>query len=387
MSESERSRRWRLVLGEPDETAPALAGIDLERDRVLAALYEQGGGLGGDDQPDQRRGGLERSAPRAARWLGDVRKYFPTGVVRVMQRDAVQRLGLGRLLLEPELLEVAEPDINLVATLMSLRGVIPEHSRATARIVVRKVVDDLERRLSQPTRTTITGAVNRAARTRRPRRPSEIDWDRTIRANLRHYQSDYRTVIPETLIGFARRTRSVARHVILLIDQSGSMASSVVYASVFGAVLASMRTLETRLIAFDTAVVDLTEELGDPVDVIFGVQLGGGTDINRALAHAQELITRPNQTVVILISDLIEGGVRDQMLSRCQTIVASGAQMIALLALSDSGTPAYDHDNAAALTELGVPVACTPDLFGELMAAAIEQRDIRTWAADRGLGR
>ncbi len=184
MSESERSRRWRLVLGEPDETAPALAGIDLERDRVLAALYEQGGGLGGDDQPDQRRGGLERSAPRAARWLGDVRKYFPTGVVRVMQRDAVQRLGLGRLLLEPELLEVAEPDINLVATLMSLRGVIPEHSRATARIVVRKVVDDLERRLSQPTRTTITGAVNRAARTRRPRRPSEIDWDRTIRANL-----------------------------------------------------------------------------------------------------------------------------------------------------------------------------------------------------------
>lgn len=165
------------------------------------------------------------------------------------------------------------------------------------------------------------------------------------------------------------------------------MASSVVYASVLGAVLASLRTLDTRLIAFDTAVVDLTEQLGDPVDVIFGVQLGGGTEINRALAYAQEFIARPNETIVILISDLIEGGVREQMLTRCQAIVASGAQMVAQLAPSDSGTPAYEHDNAAALDELGVPAfACTPDLFGELMAAAIERRDIRIWAADRGLG-
>jgi Mg-chelatase subunit ChlD len=251
---------------------------------------------------------------------------------------------------------------------------------------VRHVVEDLERRLTAPTRTAVTGALNRSARTRRPRRPSEIDWDRTIRANLRHYQPEYRTVIPETLIGFGRRARAIARDVVLCIDQSGSMARSVVYASVLGAALASIRTLDTRLIVFDTSVVDLTDELHDPVDVLFGVQLGGGTDINQALAYCQSCIRRPPETIVVLISDLLEGGVREQMLQRAAAIVDSGAQMIALLALSDGGAPAYDHDNAAALAELGVPAfACTPDLFGELMAAAIERRDVGTWAADRGL--
>jgi Mg-chelatase subunit ChlD len=381
-AEDERLRRWRLVLG-AEGGGRGLTGIDLARDRTLAALY--GGGAAEDDS-EERRGGLEGSAPRAARWLGDVREYFPSSVVRVMQRDAVKRLGMHRLLLEPELLEVVEPDIHLVSTLMALRSVIPERSRETARVVVRRVVEDLERRLSRPTRSAVTGALNRAARTRRPRRVSEIDWDATIRANLRHYQPSLGTVIPETLIGYGRRTRAVARDVILCIDQSGSMAQSVVYSSVLGAVLASVKTLDTRLVVFDTSVVELTDELADPVDVIFGIQLGGGTDINQALAYCQGLIRRPADTIVILISDLIEGGVRDQMLERAAAIVGSGCHMIALLALSDSGTPVYDHDNAAALTDLGVPAfACTPGLFGELMAAAIERRDVGVWAGERGI--
>lgn len=377
MSDAERLRRWRLVLGSADDSIE-LTGADLVRDRALEALY--------GDYEGERRGGLGGSAPRAARWLGDVRDHFPPGVVRVMQRDAMARLGLDRMLLEPEMLEAVEPDVHLVGTLMSLTGVIPARSRETARMVVRKVVEDLERRLSQPTRAAITGALDRATRTRRPRRPSEVDWTRTIRANLRHYQPEYRTVIPQTLIGHGRRAQAVARDVILCIDQSGSMASSVVYSSVFGAVLASIRTLDTSLVVFDTAVVDLTEELGDPVDILFGVQLGGGTDINRALAYCQGLVRRPNDTIVVLISDLIEGGIRDEMLKRAGSMVASGVQMIALLALSDEGAPAYDHDNAAALATLGVPTfACTPDLFGELMAAAIERRDLGTWAGDHGL--
>ena len=164
---------------------------------------------------------------------------------------------------------------------------------------------------------------------------------------------------------------------MLCIDQSGSMAASVVYASVFGAVLASMRSLDTRLVVFDTAVVDLTDELDDPVDVLFGTQLGGGTDINRALAYCQSLITRPADTVVVLISDLYEGGIRDEMLKRVAAMKASGAQFVALLALSDEGAPAYDREHAAALAALGVPAfACTPDLFPDVMAAAIEKRPL-----------
>jgi len=244
-------------------------------------------------------------------------------------------------------------------------------------------VQDLERRLAQPTRTAVTGAINRAARTRRPRRLADVDWGRTIRANLRHYQPEYRTIIPETLHGHGRRGQAVERDVILCIDQSGSMAASVVYASVFGAVIASLKTVDTRLVVFDTSVVDLTDELHDPVDLLFGVQLGGGTDINRALAYCQELVSRPADTILVLISDLIEGGIREEMLRRAGAMAAAGVQVVALLALSDEGAPVYDHDNAAALATLGIPAfACTPDLFPQLMAAAIERRDLGVWAGE-----
>ena len=210
-----------------------------------------------------------------------------------MQKDAIERLGLTRLLLEPEMLEAVEPDVHLVGTLLSLSRVMPEKARESARAVVRAVTRDLERRLSQRTRSAVTGALNRASRTNRPRRPADIDWDRTIRANLKHYLPEHRTIVPERLVGYARKQQAVARDVVLCLDQSGSMASSVVYAGVFGAVLASIRSLRTSLVVFDTAVVDLTDQLSDPVDVLFGTQLGGGTDINRAVAYCQRLITRP----------------------------------------------------------------------------------------------
>jgi Mg-chelatase subunit ChlD len=298
-----------------------------------------------------------------------------------MQKDAIERLGLTRLLLEPEMLDAVEPDVHLVGTLLSLSRVIPEQARESARAVVRAVTRDLERRLAQRTRSAVTGALNRASRTSRPRRPADIDWDRTIRANLRNYLPEHRTVVPERLVGYARKQQAVARDVILCLDQSGSMASSVVYAGVFGAVLASVRSLRTSVVAFDTAVADLTDQLGDPVDVLFGTQLGGGTDINQALAYCQRLITRPASTIFILVSDLYEGGDRDAMLRRIADLTAAGTQVIALLALSDDGAPGYDRENAAALAGLGITAfACTPDAFGDLMAAAIERRDITQWA-------
>jgi Mg-chelatase subunit ChlD len=375
----ERMRRWRLVLGAADEEGVPLTGDDARIDAALGALYDSDDGGEGPSGP--RSSGLGASAPRVARWLGDIRTFFPVSVVQVMQKDAIERLGLTRLLLEPEMLDAVEPDVHLVGTLLSLSRVMPEQARESARAVVRTVTRDLERRLAQRTRSAVTGALNRAGRTSRPRRPSDIDWDRTIRANLRNYLPQHRTVVPERLIGYARKQQAVARDVIVCLDQSGSMASSVVYAGVFGAVLASMPSLRTSVVAFDTAVADLTEHLSDPVDVLFGTQIGGGTDINRALAYCQRLITRPPSTIVILVSDLFEGGNREQMLRRIADMTAAGTQVIALLALSDDGAPGYDHDNAAAFAALGVPAfACTPDSFPDLMAAAIERRDITEWA-------
>jgi hypothetical protein len=315
-----------------------------------------------------------------ARWLGDIRTYFPSTVVQVMQRDAIDRLNLRQLLLEPEMLSSVEPDVHLVSTLLSLNGLLPERSKATARQVVGQLVAEIERRIANRTRAAVAGALNRASRSRRPKL-RDIDWNRTIAANLRHYQPEHRTVIPERLIGYGRRQQIVARDVILAIDQSGSMASSVVYASVFGAVLASIRALRTSLVVFDTAVVDLTDQVHDPVDVLFGTQLGGGTDINKAIGYCQTLITRPRDTIFVLVSDLLEGGVREQMIARVAAMVESGVRVVTLLALSDDGAPAYDADNAAALAELGVPAfACTPDAFPDLVALAIEGGDIAAWA-------
>nr|WP_062333733.1 VWA domain-containing protein [Herbidospora sakaeratensis] len=385
--DDERARRWRLVLGGEAENAPGgglggLAGDDAGMDAALAALYD----LDGDGERAPRSAGLGGSAPRVSRWLGDIRTYFPSTVVQVMQKDAIDRLDLSRLLLEPEMLEAVEPDVHLVGTLLSLNRVMPEKARESARVVVRKVVHELERKLQHRTRAAVTGALNRAARTNRPRRPADIDWDRTIRANLKNYLPDRNTVVPSRLVGYARKQQSVQREVVLCIDQSGSMAASVVYSSVFGAVLASMRSLKTSLVVFDTAVVDLTDQLHDPVELLFGTQLGGGTDINRAIAYSQGLITRPANSIFILISDLYEGGVRAEMLKRVAAMTAAGVQVIVLLALSDEGAPFYDHENAAALAAMGVPAfACTPDAFPDLMAAAIERRDITAWA-ERNLG-
>jgi Mg-chelatase subunit ChlD len=375
----ERLRRWRMVLGgQADEALGKAEGRDGAMDSALAALYDAGET---DTEPGSKRAaGLGSSAPKVARWLGDIREYFPSTVVQVMQSDAIERLDLTRLLLEPEMLAAVEPDVHLVGTLLSLNRVMPAETKQAAREVVRTVVDQLEKRIEQKTRAAVAGALNRAARINRPRH-SDIDWDKTIRANLKHYQPEHRTVIPERLIGYGRRTSAVQRDVVLCVDQSGSMAASVVFSGVFAAVLASMRSLRTSLVVFDTAVVDLTDQLSDPVEVLFGTQLGGGTDINRAIAYSQQLITRPRDSIFVLISDLYEGGVREQMLRRVAEMTSAGVQVVVLLALSDEGAPAYDHDNAAALAALGVPAfACTPDAFPDLMAAAIERRDLKAFA-------
>ncbi|MBP7916350.1 MAG: VWA domain-containing protein [Giesbergeria sp.] len=384
VSEEERLRRWRLVLGgEADSACGKLSGTAAEMDQALAALYDADGknSLG----QNSRKGGRAGSSPSVARWLGDIRKYFPASVVQVMQRDALERLDLRSLLLEPEMLESAHADVHLVANLIALSGVIPASTKDTARMVVRKVVNELLKKLEEPMRSAVTGALDRSQRNRRPRH-SEIDWNRTIRANLRHWQEEYRTIVPQQLIGYGRKARSPQREVVLCIDQSGSMAASVVYSSIFGAVMASLPSVATKLVVFDTAIVDLTEQLDDPVELLFGVQLGGGTDINGAVGYCQSIIREPRNTILVLISDLYEGGVEANLLRRAAALVESGVQFITLLALSDEGAPSYDRALGAKLAALGVPsFACTPDAFPGLMAAAIRKEDINAWAAGQGL--
>lgn len=389
VSDAERARRWRLVLGGVDDEQGAggiasmpLRGPDSRVDAALGALYDVAG-------PGRRRGarsgGLGSSAPAVVRWLGDIRRCFPSPVVQVLQRDAIERMNLRQLLLEPEMLGAVEPDLQLATMIVELSRMLPDTTRASARQVVRQVVEQLERRVAARTRQAVGGALARAHRNRRPR-PADIDWHRTIRANLQHYLPDRGTIVPEHLVGHGRRQRSLARDVVVAIDQSGSMADSVVHAAVFGSVLASMPALDTRVIAFDTSVVDLTPLLQDPVDVLFGVQLGGGTDIAAAIAYCAQCISRPAETLLVLVSDLFEGGNGDLLAERVASLVRSGVTVLVLLALSDDGAPAYDHARAAQFAELGVPsLACTPDAFPDLLAAAIEGHDLARWANDHGL--
>ena len=376
ISQAEQLKRWRLILGDPaDSVLPKLDPREANMDQCLTFLYEA----------KNQKGGREKSAPKVARWLGDIRNYFPSSVVQVMQKDAFEKLSLTSLLSQPEMLNQIQPDVHLVANLISLSHVIPEKTKASARIVVKKVVDDLMKKLDEPMRSAVTGALDKSQRNMRPKH-SEIDWNKTIKANLKHYQEEYKTIIPQTLYGYGRKIRKPQREVILCIDQSGSMANSVVYSSIFGAVMASLPSVATRLVVFDTAVVDLTEKLSDPVDVLFGVQLGGGTDINKALTYCQSQIREPKNTIMVLISDLYEGGVEAGLLKRAQEMVESGVQLITLLALSDEGRPSYDKDLANKLANLGVPsFACSPDLFPTLMACAIKREDINQWAATQGI--
>jgi hypothetical protein len=367
--------KWRLVLGgnDADGTSYSLDGLQLQMDKTLEALYDT-----------DRKGGLGPSSPNVSRWLGDIRTFFPSSVVQVMQRDALQRLDITQMLFEKEMLENVEADVHLVATLLTLRHAIPDKTKDTARQVVRKVVDELLKKLTQPTQQAITGSLHRSIRNRRPRH-NEINWHATILKNLQHYQPEYKTIIPETRIGYGRKTTAL-KDVVLCLDQSGSMGASVVYSGIFGAVMASIPAIKTKMVVFDTAVADLTEELQDPVELLFGVQLGGGTDIQLALSYCQQIITRPSDTVLVLITDLYEGGNPQRMLNRAAELTAAGVQIIVLLALNDEGAPSYDHGNAQVLSNMGIPVfACTPDKFPDMMAAALSKQDINSWAAKEDL--
>src|SRR5207244_7011516 len=380
--DQEQLKRWRLILGQHAQDSLAkMGGADgcelsqeqLGMDEALAAIYDE---TGREGKSSQRSAGPGPSAPSLAKWLGDIRTYFKEDVVTVIQNDAIEKKGLTQLLFEPEMLKNVEPNPQLVGTLMSLKGRIPERTKETARMVVRAVVEKIKRLLEQKIRQAVIGALNRNEHSPLPHAPS-IDWKWTIGRNLKNYQPSLGTIIPEKVYFFSRAQRSNNWTVIVDMDQSGSMAESVVYGSVTGSIFASLPALNTRVVAFDTEVVDLTEQCGnDPVDMIFGVQLGGGTDINKSVAYCEKFITDPSQTIFFLITDLFEGGNEAQLIRRMKDMVESGVRVICLLALSDSGIPTFDEQVAKKLAAVGVPCfGCTPNKLPELIEGVLTKHD------------
>ncbi len=377
-------KRWRLVLGRgADECLGGMAGggglrLGAEErcmDEALAAIYDGDGSRSGE--AGGRGAGREMSSPQLNKWLGDIRTYFEEDVVAVIQGDAIERRGLEQLLFEPETLRNVQPNLALVGTLLSLANRIPEKTKETAREVVGKVVEELKQLLENEIRQAVVGALNRRSHSPVPRADS-IDWKATIGRNLKNYQPSIEALVPERVFFFARSRQVNAWHVIVALDQSGSMADSVVYGAVTGGIFASLPALDTRVVAFDTEVVDLTDQCGDdPVDMLMGVQLGGGTDINKAVAYCQEHITDPAKTLFILITDLMEGGVEAQLIRRMGEIKESGVRTFCLLALSDSGIPSYDEKVASKLARLGVPCfGCTPAKLPELVHGALAGDDL-----------
>ena len=379
MDDQTRIQRWRLILGSDSQQrfssmggAPLTGELDL-MDQALAAIYNRadagGFGFGAGHGP---------SNPQITRWLGDVRTLFDRDLVTIIQGDAMNRCGLKQLIFEPELLEDLEPDMNLASTIMLLKDQIPKKSKDSVRAYIRKIVEEINKLLEQDIRRAVTAAVNRRAHSPIPS-AAALDYKLTISRNLKNYDSGRKTIIPEHFYFFDRTSTTAANKwtVILDIDQSGSMGESVIYASVMSCILASMASLQTRVVAFDTNVVDLTEKCDDPVDLLFGFQLGGGTDIDKSVAYCRQFVENPAKTLFFLITDLMEGGNQAALLRRLRELKESGVTVICMLALSGSGRPYYDAQMSQKVAGLGIPCfACNPELLPQLLERALRGQDI-----------
>jgi Mg-chelatase subunit ChlD len=383
----DRFQRWRLVLGKSaeEQLRKACGGsgglLDAEQramDEALGAIYDNPDGAGG-----KRGAGLGAGKGSVAKWLGDIRKYFDKDIVVTIQKDAIARDDkLKVLLFEPELLAEVTPSVEMVGTLLSLKNMVPERAKEAARQIVRAVVEEIMKRMRSAIERAVRGALDRSRHQPLPSLPN-IDWKRTIRRNLKNYVAEKRTVIPDRFFYWARQHRRKEYNVIVCMDQSGSMAESVVYGSVMGAIFATIPSLETHVIAFDTEVVDLTDACSDPVDMLFGVQLGGGTDIDRAVGYCQGFIKDPRKTLFILITDLYEGGNERRLVERMQSMTESGVRAVCLLALSDSGVPSYDENLARKMANVNVPCfACTPNKLPAVLEAMLKGADTKKIASE-----
>ncbi len=382
--------RWRLILGQDSQErfgkmgASGLGGDMDMMDQALAAIYNLNspgsfgpGSAGGG-------GGKGPSSPQITKWLGDVRSLFDPELVKIIQGDAMTRCGLKQLIFEPELLENLEPDVNLASTILMLKDQIPKRSKESVRAFIKKIVEEINRLLEQDIRRAVTAAVNKRKHSPIPS-AAALDYKTTISRNLKHYNQDLKTIVPEHFYFFDRTSTTAANkwNVILDIDQSGSMGESVIYSSIISCILASMSSISTRIVAFDTNIVDLTEKSDDPVDLLFGFQLGGGTNIDQSVAYCEKFIENPKKTLFFLITDLEEGGNRAALLRRLGDLKEAGVTVVCLLALAESGRPYYDSQMAQRVAGLKIPCfACSPQMLPQLLERALKGQDLEQFVKE-----
>jgi VWA domain containing CoxE-like protein len=389
--------RWRLILGKSAEEPlqrmgncvgqPILGGDQNELDEALEAIYS-GDEIDKDEweSGDKRTGPhgavKGRTFPKIAKWLDQIRNFFPKDVVVLLQKDAIERRGLKQLLFEPEILANVEPSIDLASTVLAMKNMVPERAKAAARDLVRRVVEDVRKRLESQFTQAIRGALLRNQHSPFRSLPN-LDWPRTIRQNLKNYNQELGTFIPEQLSFFSRQQRQNQWNIIIAMDQSGSMATSLIYGGIMGAILASIGAVETHVVAFNHEdVVDLTEHCSDPVDLLFGVQLGGAEDYWKATSYCERFMHTPAKTLYVLLADLYDTSPNTKrFVAKMEFLLESGVKAIGLLAISDQGKPSYNEPLAETLAKMGMPCfGCTPDRLPELLAGVLRGSDLKVLA-------
>ncbi|MCX4094888.1 VWA domain-containing protein [Nocardia sp. alder85J] len=363
--------RWRLILGAAG-AAVAAGGLDGDaaaQDAALDWLYERDGDL--DRRGIRRTGGSEASVVRAVDWLDDIHRLFPKDTIERLERDAVQRFGLHEVVTDPEVLQRLEPNADLLAAVLRTKHLMNPEILRQARRIVEQVVRDLMAKLATEIRASFLGT--RSRRPGRIPRAADFDFPKTVRTNLSHYRPAERRLYIETAHFHSRTRRHLDRwQVILVVDQSGSMVNSVIHSAVTAACLWGLPGISTHLLAFDTQVVDLTGDVDDPVELLMGVQLGGGTDIARALAYAARLVTRPRRAIIAVISDFYEGGDAAWLVRTAAGLVAEGTVVLGLAALDEHADPVFDRALGQRLADVGVHVgAMTPGELATFVAETI----------------
>lgn len=364
--------RWRLVLGTPAGAMGRLGAEGLARDAALDWLYGRDGDLEKRDvrRGDSRAGGDGESTLTTVDWLNEITRLFPRETVERLQRDAIERYEITDIVTDPAVLERVEPNPALLRAVLQTKHLMNPEVLRLARRIVEAVVRDLMARMATDVRAAFTGT--RARRPSRWKQARDFDMTRTIRANLGHYRPSERRLYIETPHFFSRSRKHVEQwQVILLVDQSGSMVDSVIHSAVTAACLWGLPGVRTHLIAFDTDVVDLTSDVDDPVELLMKVQLGGGTDIARAVRYGAGLIEQPRRAIVVLITDFYEGGSAGLLIRTVRELVEQGTRVLGLAALDQEANPSYDSAMAQKLADVGASVgAMTP---GELAAFVAEQ--------------
>ncbi len=374
--------RWRLVLGKTAEQQGICIGAgdaDAERIEALVGfLFEpgtgQGQGGGGNTPPKDRAGGIGPGhAMNVPRWVDEVGQLFPREAKEIMERELVNRRGLRELLEKPELLERIEPNKELVKTLLTHRDLLNEKTRALARKIINKVVEDLKKQLKVQIEPAITGAIRRDKHS--PRRIyRNLDLGRTVRRNLRNFDRASGKLLVDRLYFHAAECKSRPWHIIVAVDQSGSMLDSAIFSAVMASIFAELPAIRTSLFLFDTEIADLSDQVGQPVDVLLSIQLGGGTHIAKALQYANQLVRQPARTIVVLITDFMGGSARPEsnLVHQVKEMSQSGIRMIGLGALGYEARPEYNKTTATKCRKAGMDIlSCTPEKLAEAMAHII----------------